>query len=229
MKAYLLNLPEHSERLEHFKSVYPSCLPAFERLEMLTVEEVTPPDWWCSPGRFWCHAVNFMNALELCTKQSEECIIFEDDCIFRPDFNEKYTAFMAEVPSDWECIYLGPGHLQQSLYPARQVSENVIRPRFTHATHAVLVKPETAARFLKHLKKEPWGTRHSTDLWLGTLFINPDVFKYYAPLVSLCGQGAFPSSLSLKDCQDRWFMNYRYLDLNGRIQRATDPYIEGDS
>lgn len=225
MKAFLLNLPEHTERLKNFKANYPSCLPAFETLEMKTEDEVTPPDWWCSPGRFWSHAVNYMNALETCANLKEESILFEDDCIFRPDFNEKYTAFMAEVPSDWECIYLGAGHLQQALYPARQVSENVIRPRFTHATHAVIMRPETAARLLNHLKKEPWGTRHSTDVWLGTLFINPDVFKYYAPLVSLCGQGAFPSSLSLKDCQDRWFMNYRYIDLDGKMQTARDPYV----
>lgn len=225
MKAFLLNLPEHTERLAHFKANYPACLPEFEVWKMKTENEVTPPDWWCSPGRFWSHAVNFMEVLDACAKESGPSWIFEDDCVFRPDFNLKYEAFMKEVPSDWEIIYFGPGHLQKTLYPARQVSENVIRPRLIHATHAVLVQPEMAARCAKYLRREPWGTCHSTDLWLGTMFINPDVVKIYAPLVNLCGQGAFPSSLSLRNCKERWFMNYRYIDLDGKIQTARDPYV----
>ena len=225
MKAYVLNLPEATDRLEAFTKNYPQSLPPFERWDMKTAEEVEVPYWWRTPARFWSNAQNFIDMFESCAAGDEPCMLFEDDCIFRPDFDEKYAAFMKEVPEDWEYITLGAFHRQKPLYPPFQVSENVLRPRYFFGTHAIMVKPAFAKKCAEHLKREHWGCRHVPDQHIGLMFINPDAVKVYCPLVSLCGQGAFKSHLTGRECTERWFMNFKYLDMDKKLVQAQDPYV----
>lgn len=218
-------MEECTDRLASFTQKYPASLPAFERWNAKTAEDVQVPAWWMSPARYWANALNFIEMFEECAAGTEEFLIFEDDCIFRPDFDEKFAAFMQEVPQDWQFINLGPININCAIYPPKQVSANVLRPRYFHGTHAILVRPEFAKVCVEHLRKESWGTAHVADQRLGTLFINPAFTKVYSPLVSLCGQGEFESTLTGKTYGNRWFMNFKYVDLDGKIVQAKDTYV----
>lgn len=223
MKAVCLNMRSDTARLESFTQSYPACLPSFERWEAKTAEDVQIPAWWKTPARYWANTQNFIDILTECGDGDEDWAIFEDDCVFRPDFEDRFKKFMEEVPADWQFLNLGPSHRQTMLYPPKQVSENIVRPRYFHGTHALIIKPAFAAACAEHMRKESWPVIHCADHWLGLLFINVDYVKAYSPLVSLCGQGAFPSNLTGKECRERWFMDYRYIDTDGKFQTATDP------
>ncbi len=225
MKVFCLNMAADTERLESFTKNYPESLPKFERWDAKTADDVQIPSWWRTPARYWANALNFIEMFEACANGTEDFLIFEDDCIFRPDFNERFDLFLAEVPQDWQYLNLGPVNCQGAIYTPKLISENVLRPRYFNGTHAIMIRPEFAKVCADHLRREHWGTAHVCDQWLGTLFINPDFAKVYSPLVSLCGQGEFVSTLTGKTYADRWFMNYRYLDLSGNLQSAKDPYV----
>lgn len=224
MKVYVLNTDAAAERFERFTTDYPAGFPAFTRRRAKTPEEVTAPKWFKYPAAYYANTVNFIEMFDECAAGTDPFLIFEDDCLFRPDFVEKFEDFMAEVPADWEYINFGPGHLQQNLYPPVQISENVLRPRYTFATHAIYVTPAGAKKCSDQLKKEPWGCVHIPDHQLGLLFLDPE-FKVYAPLVTLCGQRAGLSSLTKREEPEKWLMGFKYRALDGKVKVSEDPYF----
>jgi hypothetical protein len=69
-------------------------------------------------------------------------LVFEDDAVFSPDFNERLTAFLDAVPDDWDQVYLGGQHLVTSklkLWPM-PVNTQVLRGRHVNRTHAYAIR-----------------------------------------------------------------------------------------
>lgn len=225
MKIYCLNVDSATARYESFMGGFPyKTLGCFERWRAKTPEDVTVPEWFRYRPAYYANAVNFIEMFEACAGGTENFLIFEDDCIFRPDFDTRYKEFLEEVPEDWDYLNFGPGHMQTKLFPPVQVSENILRVRFNYGTHAVMVTPKGAKKCAEQLKKEPWGCVHIPDHQLGLLFLDPD-FKAYAPIVSYCGQRGGMSSLTLQNEPEKWFMNFRFKSLDGEIKIQKDPYF----
>ncbi|MDO4627829.1 MAG: hypothetical protein Q4C70_01465 [Planctomycetia bacterium] len=230
MKVYVLNLPEATQRLANITSCYPSDMPPFEVWVGKTGDEIEIPDWWKGSPRMASNRQNFIDLFDACASGTENFLILEDDCVFAENFKTKLDAFLEEVPDDWEYLNLGACHLQHNLLPPKQISENVLRPKFPVCTHAILVKPTGATKARDIIIQEGWGGRHVTDQRIALLFY-ADLINGYSPLRNFAGQAGGQSTL----CQivrngDDYFNDFRYIDLEGKTcQSVSDTQPKTDS
>ena len=210
MKVYVLNVKENTERLAQFTENYPSCLPEFQVWEALTGEDVVKPDWWQSSSNRWSLVENYINILSEDT--DEDILIFEDDCTFAEDFEEKYTAFLEEVPDNWDMLYLGAQHIAIP----EQVSDNVLKLVNSVCGHAVIYKNSIRQELINWYRQPYWGCKHMPDMRRAQAMVKGK-FKCYSPLVNICGQAQGYSELSKRDRNARWYNTFRYKAVGGFI------------
>ncbi|MDO4571586.1 MAG: hypothetical protein Q4D38_14470 [Planctomycetia bacterium] len=214
MKNFVLNLKESKARRETFFERYPTCLPPVEVWEAEPPERCETPAWWRGTPPFNSHRVNFLNVLRACEKADEIFMFWEDDCIFSESFEDRYNAFMREVPDDWECLNLCTLHMNSTIFPPRQISENVLRPVLGFNTNAMLFSPSGARKMRDQLEKPSWMCKHIVEQQLGYLYMNQE-FKVYAPIRNFVGQAACYSELCERERCERWYNDFLYIDRNG--------------
>lgn len=97
---------------------------------------VLPPHWKHTAGAYGCllsHVQVVQAAREL---DHESVLIFEDDAVLDPEFTNKFTSFIGEVPADWDLLYFGALHKDE---PVR-VSDHVYRITKGNSTYAYALK-----------------------------------------------------------------------------------------
>ena len=230
MKTYVINLAERADRLTTFRDGYPEgILPPFTVWPAKRGVDVTPPAWWATTANRWALITNVTDILAENEDGDEDVMICEDDCCFAENFREAYTAFMAEVPDDADMLFIGGGHNSQFLYPPVQVSENVLRCRYSLYNHCFIVK----AGFIPTLKAwlldttSAWVCFHAQDNRIAELMKDTAGCTAYSPIRFLAGQrggtisdlgdGARPA--------DSYFNAFRYIDLEGN-RTATPELLE---
>lgn len=108
---YVVNLDRRPDRMERFTrdlnaSGWPFGFP--ERIRAIDGLLIPKPKGYHKQPGAWGHTRTFLRLLEDALNTGLESIfIFEDDCVFVPDFHEKVMPFLDAVPSDWDMIYLG--------------------------------------------------------------------------------------------------------------------------
>ena len=100
------------------------------------------------------------NIYKYCLENNiDQCLIFEDDVQFFPDV-KNFKSWYAEVPEDWQIIYLGGNHLCS---PLQQVSERVYKTVYSLTTHAYAIKKDMM-QFVLNISNEE---QHPIDVYLG--------------------------------------------------------------
>lgn len=92
---------------------------------------------------------------------SPTVLIFEDDCLFDPEFVDTFPIFMSQVPDDWDMLFLGGYHFESPL----PVSRNIVRAVMTLTTHAYVLRQSIYSAFIE-LNENPPGSvdRNNTIL-----------------------------------------------------------------
>lgn len=92
---------------------------------------------------------------------SPTVLIFEDDCLFDPEFVDTFPIFMSQVPDDWDMLFLGGYHFE----PPLPVSRNIVRAVMTLTTHAYVLRQSIYSAFIE-LNENPPGSvdRNNTIL-----------------------------------------------------------------
>ncbi len=67
--------------------------------------------------------------------ESERYAVFEDDVVFKENFDQLFDQCFSEVPSNWDCILLGGSHVGGF----DRITERVIRIFGSYTTHAMLI------------------------------------------------------------------------------------------
>ena len=211
MKVYVINVPSNTERLEGFRSEYPSGLPEPVVYPAKTGNEVEVPNWWKGNANSWALVQNAKAILE--QEHSEPFMICEDDCAFSHDFVDVMQTAIANIPNDWDLLYLGGRH-EDSLhaYPVK-VNDYVLKCRYTPGAFCFVVNPNAIQKILQLLNTENWPCHHCYDdlLALGQW---SGIIKAYAPLRFVGGQrGGLPSTLSKWVFKQTTFFNdFKYFD-----------------
>jgi hypothetical protein len=78
-------------------------------------------------------------------------LIFEDDCLFDPDFVSKFPDYMRQVPADWDMLFLGGYHFERPV----PVSENIVRAVKTLTAHAYAVRQTPYADYIELNENPP--------------------------------------------------------------------------
>lgn len=195
-RAFVINLPFKSERLSIFQGNAPSCLGRIEVWPAIHGDSVRHPDWWTAgPGAWGCYR-SHLQILEHCYQHDiDNYIVFEDDAIFRPDFERQLQSFLRDLPQDWEQIYLGGQLYHESKHPPRKVTDQVYVPYNVNRTHGFAVHRRGYEKLYKHLNSVPFAQEEHIDHHLGRLHESGRL-KIYCPARWLVGQDGGPSNIS---------------------------------
>lgn len=223
MKSFVLNIPSSVERLALFKQDFPQSLEMPEVWRAKTPEECDKPAWWRGSDEFWSHTSNMIDVLTYIKEQADDVLFFEDDCIFASDFDNKWDAFMKEVPHDYDVINLCTLHVGSQFYTPQQLSENVLRAKMWFNTNALLISPKGAQKMLTQLQKPNWMCKHICERQLGYLVLDPE-FIAYAPIQNFIGQRGCYSELCKRYRGERWYNNFTYIGLDGKPHQSENLY-----
>lgn len=197
-KSFVINLPFKTDRLEKFTAAYPSCLTPFTVHPAVHGDSIRHPDWWQAGAGAWGCYRSHMQILERCyQEQVESYIVFEDDAIFRPDFEQEFAAFSSELPAEWEMVYLGGQLLHEHANPPRKISNHVYVPYNVNRTHCFAVHQRGYVKLYKHLNATPFAQHEHIDHHVGRLHESGQL-KIYVPGRWLVGQDAGSSNISGK-------------------------------
>lgn len=195
-KTFVINLPLKRERLALFMNSVPQCLGAVTVWNAVHGDIVQHPAWWTAGKGAWGCYRSHLGILEHCYNTGvESYVVFEDDAIFRPEFDTSLGVFKECLPEDWEQVYLGGQLLDESNHPPKRVNEGCYIPYNVNRTHGFAVHRRGYEKLYRHLHTTPFNSGHHIDHHLGRLHESGGL-RVYVPSKWLVGQDGGPSSIS---------------------------------
>lgn len=195
-KAFVINLPFKDDRLDRFLTNAPKCLGKINVWPAVHGDTVLHPNWWTAGCGAWGCYRSHMGILEHCYNSGvESYVVFEDDAIFRPDFEASLTGFLTALPHDWEQVYLGGQLLYEVAHPPIQINERCFIPYNVNRTHCFAVHKRGYDKLYRHLNATPFHDGEHIDHHLGRLH-ESGAIRVYVPSRWMVGQDAGPSNIS---------------------------------
>lgn len=203
--AFVINLPFKGDRLSRFKAICPDILGDVLVWEAVHGDTVRPPAFWQSGNGAWGCYRSHMQVLEYAiAKKLKSYIVFEDDAIFSNTFTEDLNSFMAEVPEDWQQLYLGGQLIHEIRHPPKRMTDWVFMPYNVNRTHCFAVHERGYYAMYSHLNSLPFQPKEHIDHHLGRLH-ESGKFHVYCPKKWLVGQGEGWSNVSGKYNSDLYW------------------------
>jgi GR25 family glycosyltransferase involved in LPS biosynthesis len=132
------------------------------------------------PGNWGCYLSHLAVLREAQAKYPDsDVMVFEDDAVFTPRFQERWNSFFAAVPKDWSIVRLGA----QSLWePSFEATAHYVRAKAVANTWGYVVRASAVSRLADLLAELPvrgsWGVDAVMQLFTAEL-------KTYVPAVPL--------------------------------------------
>lgn len=187
----VLNLGIRPDRWKKFLSNLPMNWPfrppfRFDAVDGSKVD--FPSNWKSNHGAWGCY-LSHLRILEMAIERGlNSILVLEDDAVFCKTFSTDVRSFFAELPDDWELIYLGGQHIELHLGLPEKISTWVYRPFNTNRTHAYAIRGREALRRIYSFLCEPanWTENHHVDHFLGAYQKSND--RVYVPMDWLVAQ-----------------------------------------
>lgn len=182
----VINLDRRQERWQEFVKGMPSPWPFVKprRFRAIDREKVPAPSWVTINHGMWACLQSHRRAIENAINDGmRSVLIFEDDANFVGRFLDRFNAFIANVPDDWECLMLG-GRVKRGK-PIR-VNDEVVIPPYIDLNHAYALRGNGLLAAYDALSS-PRPERIENDELLGEA-IEAGKMRAYAPSEWLCGQ-----------------------------------------
>lgn len=129
-------------------------------------------------------------------RSKETTVVFEDDAVFHPNFEDGLVGLLLNVPNDFDALWLGGCHLERPIaHPGYDQCVRVAR------THAYIVRPHTASMLLHAKVTGIPALCHVDAMWSDTL---TPLGKTFAPRGWLVGQSAGYSAVTKSTKPERW-------------------------
>jgi GR25 family glycosyltransferase involved in LPS biosynthesis len=149
-KIYCINLDDRKDRMVdaakqfHKHNLWVERVPGINGSNM---NLIFPPE--IKKGAVGC-ALSQLFTLKLAKQiKAKTFLLLEDDIEFDEDLNSKFNKYRAEIPNDWDMLYLGGQHFHGM--NLTQVSEHIYRCEYTLAAHSVAFKYTVYDRFINNL------------------------------------------------------------------------------
>ena len=149
-----INLDRRPERWAAMTESFETFgIRSVERLSAVDGESLTVPERFSHlrPVDYACTLSHLRAVKEARERGSSSVLIFEDDCLFDPDFVDKFPQYMRQVPADWDMLFLGGYHFE----PPAPVCVNIVRAVTTLTTHAYAVRQSIYAEFIELNENPP--------------------------------------------------------------------------
>lgn len=125
-----------------------------ERFAAVDGERVPVPDAWEGlRGVYGCLRSHTEAIAAARADRLDSLLVFEDDVEFAEDLGRRFSRALAQVPDDWNILYLGGIHRA----PPRPVGDAVARVSRTLSTFAYAIRARAFEPFLEVSKSRPEG------------------------------------------------------------------------
>lgn len=210
-RIYVISLPWQTERLGLLlrqlkeQGIYEPRVKVFRAVHG---DSVGVPAWWKSGGGAWgcllSHAAVIQDAI---ADKLENFLVLEDDALLSDHLDEDFHEFWADLPEDWEQVYLGGQHLVEP----KLVASRVFKVKDMNRTHAFALKKSVFSKVHAHILHAPDYISAYNDGWhphvdhqLGRAHRRGD-WKVYSPVTHLVGQRENQSSINGNWHPDKWW------------------------
>ena len=131
----------------------------------------TPPKSWdVGRGAYGCYLSHISIMVEAVRNSEDNFLILEDDAVFADDFGGKLELCLADLPNDYDQLYLGWQALHTGRVPPTKITEHLGRAGNNNRNHGILYSLRGATRILPRLTELADKKRkHHIDHWMGEL------------------------------------------------------------
>lgn len=140
-KIYCINLDRRDDRwqesLAEFNKIH--CkVSRFSAIDGETIE--LPKSANLNKNEYGCLMSHYKIMEQISYQTDGEFLIFEDDVVFKQDFNVDFLKFYNQLPNDWDMVYISGNNTT----PLTKVTENIYKTDGTLALHSYFIKKQTA-------------------------------------------------------------------------------------
>jgi GR25 family glycosyltransferase involved in LPS biosynthesis len=204
-KQFVINLKIRPDRLQSFFSFLPEKLGEVEVYPAVHGDSCRHPSWWNAGSGAWGCYRSHISLLEHCMSNDiQSYMVFEDDSVFTPGFDDKFKLFIDNLPPDWDMFYLGGSLLHTNDHPPAKVNEHVYIPYNVNRTHCFAVNKKGYNYLYEFLLRRFEDRTWHIDHHLGRLHEQKN-FNVYCPATWLVGQGESSSNIDGKYHTERYF------------------------
>jgi glycosyl transferase, family 25 len=143
-----INLERRPERWQQARAQFDlhqlKSVRRFPALDGVTLE--VPAGWNGSAGAYGCLRSHVAVVQEALCHKLPRVLIFEDDVVLDSDFNEKFSRYVAQAPSDWDMLFFGGLHLFIRPQP---ISNHISRLSHSYSTFAYAMKQTVYESFIE--------------------------------------------------------------------------------
>lgn len=127
---------KHNLQVERFSAVDGHALPGKEHLTL-------------KPGLYGCTASHYLVIERAKYLRLKVIMVFEDDAVLHPDFNNRLELLLADLPEDWHMVQLGGSHREA---PTALPGTTYMRANKTLTSHGYIIRETLYERMLAKLK-----------------------------------------------------------------------------
>ncbi|HET7286019.1 MAG TPA: glycosyltransferase family 25 protein, partial [Pyrinomonadaceae bacterium] len=145
-KTVCINLDRRPDRWERMKKEFARHgIQSVQRFPAIDGDVIEKPTHWThTAGAYGCLLSHLAVVSEARDSGAANILILEDDVILDPEFQEKFSRFIKEVPDDWDMLYFGALHKDEPV----KISEHVGRITKANSTFAYALKRTVFDEFI---------------------------------------------------------------------------------
>lgn len=146
-KTICINLDRRPDRWRRMQAQFAQHdIQAVRRFAAIDGETVAKPAGWRhTAGAYGCLLSHVQVVKEARDSGAQALLIFEDDAVLDPDFQNKFAGFVKEVPDDWDMLYFGALHKDEPL----KISEHIGRITKANSTYAYALNHTVFDEFIE--------------------------------------------------------------------------------
>lgn len=145
-KTVCINLDRRPRRWQRIEAeLARHGFESVERFSAIDGDVVEKPAHWThSAGAYGCLLSHVQVVRDARDSGAPNVLIFEDDAVLDPEFDDKFARFIKEVPDDWDMLYFGALHKDEPV----KISEHVARITKANSTFAYALKRTVFDEFI---------------------------------------------------------------------------------
>lgn len=142
-KVFCINLDRREDRMLLAAEELKKFNIDFERFSAVDGDTLVKEDYTTNPniptGHIGC-TLSHARLISMCKERGyKKVLVLEDDVVLSEDFENNFTNYIKELPSNWDMFYLGGNHNFHMGQKLRMVSEHIGKCHSTFSTHAYAI------------------------------------------------------------------------------------------
>ena len=236
-KVYIISLERCTERRQRLlRQLNEIGFYKAEIFDAVDGAAVGSPGYWSSGDGGWGCLLSHAEVARRAIKDGlSNYLVFEDDAILDPKFDQLFDEFVRNVPYSWDQFYLGGEHLRVP----DDMGNGIFKGYDINRGHAYALSRKNFSRFHSLVMDHSYHGRNKYKQWDHHLGVahSEGLWNAYAPYRWMVGQGSGYSDIAHMDLLDRWwdysdgeihtFLPFVIIENDGNFAHVRGKYNRG--